>query len=103
MAACLLRIGGGDAAPSVRVEEFELGSRDLERDRIERFLLAGGVHPAGVGHALAEIRDAVARYGRVVLELHLGDGDTQIVVRPHNVTPLEPTIRAAASAQGALS
>jgi hypothetical protein len=103
MAACLLRIGGGDAPPSVRVEEFELGARDLERDRAERFLLAGGVHPAEIGRALDELRDAVARYGRVVLELHLDRGSTQIVVRPHNVTTLEPSIRAAASAQGAIS
>jgi hypothetical protein len=103
MAACLLRIDGGHAEPSLRVEEFELGARDLERDRAERFLLAGGVHPAEVGRVLEELRDAVARYGRVVLELHLGDGATQVALRPHNVTTLEPSIRAAASAQGALS
>jgi serine phosphatase RsbU (regulator of sigma subunit) len=103
MAACLLRIEGSDAAPSVCVEEFELSARDLERDRAERFLLAGGVHPSATGRVLDELRDSVGRYGRVVLELHVGPSDTQVTVRPHNVTTLEPSIRAAASAQGAIS
>jgi hypothetical protein len=103
MAACLLRIDGPAAAPAVRVEELDLDERELARDRAGRFLRAAGVHPAEVEQMLGELRRAVARHGHVVLELHLGDGEPELAVRPQNVATLQPSIRAVASAQGALS
>jgi serine phosphatase RsbU (regulator of sigma subunit) len=103
MAACLLRIDGAAAAPAVRVEELELDERELGRDRAGRFLRAAGVHPAEVQAMIGELHRAIGRHGRVVLELHLGEGEPEFVVRPQNVATLQPSIRALASAQGALS
>jgi hypothetical protein len=103
MAACLLRMDGDDRSPAVRVEELELDAREVERDRATRFLRSAGVHPAEIDDVIAELRRQVARHGRVVLELHLGEGAPEIVLSPQNVATLQPTIRAAASAQGALT
>jgi len=101
MAACLIRIEGDAQAPQVRVEELELDQRDLERNRAARFLLAAGVHPAEVDHVISQLHSSVARHGRVVLELHLGEVEPEIVLRPQNVATLEPSIRASAGARGA--
>jgi len=90
MAACLLRMEGQPAAPLVQVEELELDGRDLGGDRAERFLLAGGVHPAEVSAAVAATRRALTRHGRVVLEAHVGEEEPRIVVRPQNVATLQP-------------
>ncbi|HEX5224768.1 MAG TPA: PP2C family protein-serine/threonine phosphatase [Solirubrobacteraceae bacterium] len=102
MAACMLRVEGEPFAPRVRVEEIELDQRELERDRAARFLRSAGVHPAEVAEVIAELRREIARHGRVVLTLHLGDGEPEVVLSPQNIATLQPTIRAA-SAQGALS
>ncbi len=93
MAACLLQIEGEPCVPSVRVEELEVDSREMSRDRVKRFLLAGGVHDSEVDAALTALRSEVARYGRVVLELHLGGGAPEILLRPQNLTALTPTVR----------
>jgi len=90
MAACLLRIEGGSAAPAVQVEELELDSRTDSGDRAERFLLAAGVHPADTDAILSALHSALATHRRVVLELHLGDGEPAVRLRPHNVAPLQP-------------
>ncbi|HEX3510642.1 MAG TPA: SpoIIE family protein phosphatase [Solirubrobacteraceae bacterium] len=103
MAACLLRIEGGELPPAVTVEELALDMREIERDRATRFLRSAGVHPAEIEQVVAELRRQVARHGRVVLELHLGEGAPEIVLSPQNVATLQPTIRAAAGAQGALT
>ena len=47
---------------------------------------------------MSSARGAVARDGTVVLELHLDEEPPQVSMRPQNVTPLEPTIRASSRA-----
>jgi hypothetical protein len=102
MAACVLRIEGEPFAPRVRVEEIELDMRDLDRDRAARFLRSADVHPVELAAVLTDARREVARHGRVVLAVHVGDGEPEVVLSPQNVATLQPTIRAA-SAQGALT
>jgi serine phosphatase RsbU (regulator of sigma subunit) len=96
MAACLLRIDGDSLSPSVQVEELELDRREAARDRVEGFLLAGGVDPEEIGEIVRSVRDSVARNGGVVLELHLGEGSPKVALRQHNVTQLAPRERASA-------
>jgi serine phosphatase RsbU (regulator of sigma subunit) len=100
MAACLLRIEGEPLPPSVEVEELELDRRDVLRGRAKRFLLAGGVDPEDVGEILGTVRNAVARHGGAVLELHLGDGAPEVALRPHNVAVLHSPAPASAGAVG---
>jgi serine phosphatase RsbU (regulator of sigma subunit) len=101
MAACLLRIDGGPGAPGVQVEELELDRRELARDRVERFLLAGGVEVEEIGGIVHSAREAVQRDGGVVLELHLGDGSPRVALRQQNVTRLAPLGRASERTVGA--
>jgi len=100
MAACLLRVEGDPGAPSVGLEELELDARDLAGSRVERFLLAGGVDPAAIGAILQSARETLARHGRVVLELRLGEDEPVVSLRPQNVTTLQTTPPIAASARG---
>jgi serine phosphatase RsbU (regulator of sigma subunit) len=101
MAACVLRVEGEPAAPSVEVEELELDSRAATGDRAERFLLAGGVHPAQAGEIVAAVRGELARHGRLVLEMRLGEHEPEITLRPQNVAILQtPPLLQAASARG---
>jgi hypothetical protein len=99
MAACLLRIDGEPCAPSVQVEELELDRSEATRNRLERFLLAGGLDPEEIGEVLRSVRAAVARDGGVVLELHLDEGSPRVALRQQNVTrltaPQPPVGRAA--------
>jgi serine phosphatase RsbU (regulator of sigma subunit) len=88
MAACLLRVEGGTAAPRVLVEEVELGRRDLLSGRAKRFLLGAGVADDQVGELLRRVHAALGRHGAVVLELHLGDGAPEAVLREQNVAQL---------------
>jgi serine phosphatase RsbU (regulator of sigma subunit) len=98
MAACLLRIEGDGSAPSVRAEEVELDRRELTRARAERLLLARGFDPDEVEQVMVAARRAVTRDGAVVLELHLGDQQPEVTLRPRNVAPFKPTIRASSRA-----
>ncbi len=100
LAACLLRIEGDPRAPTVQVEELELDRRETAHDRAERFLLAGGVDPSEVGEAVRSVQTAVARHGSVVIELHLGEGPPEVVLREHNVARLHPPTPEAAHALG---
>jgi serine phosphatase RsbU (regulator of sigma subunit) len=93
MAACLLRVEGDRSAPSVQAEELELDRREAGRDRAAKLLLARGLDAGKVEHVISLARGAVARDGAVVLELHLGVAP-EVTLRPQNVTPFEPTIRA---------
>jgi len=102
MAACLLRIEGEPGVPAVQVEELELDARHASGDRAERFLLAGGVHPAEAEQIAVSTRRVVAQHGRVVLELHHGDGEPQIALRPQNVAVLAPSLREVAGVQRVL-
>jgi hypothetical protein len=98
MAACLLRIEGGRGTPSVQAEEVELDRREVTRARAERLLLARGFEPHEVEQVMIAARRAVTRDGAVVLELHLGDRRPEVALRPQNVAPFKPTIRASSRA-----
>jgi serine phosphatase RsbU (regulator of sigma subunit) len=98
MAACLLRVEGDHLVPSVQAEEVELDRREITRGRVERLLLARGFDPYEVEQAMIAARRAVRIDGAVVLELHLGDRRPELSLRPHNVAPFKPTIRASSRA-----
>jgi serine phosphatase RsbU (regulator of sigma subunit) len=100
MAACVLHIDGEPLAPQVETEELELDRRDLERGRAERFLRAGGVQADELAEILRSVRTAVGRHGGVVVELHLGDGPPEVLLRPQNVALLHPPALATAEAVG---
>ncbi len=97
MAACLLRVEGLALAPAVEREELEVDRGEALRDRAERFLLAGGLEPSETAAVLAEVRGAVARHGRVLLELELGEGAPAVHVRPQNIAVIQPPLRGAAN------
>jgi serine phosphatase RsbU (regulator of sigma subunit) len=97
MAACVLRVEGDPDLPTIQLEELELDGPAAASDRAERFLLACGVHPSETAEAVESVRAAVARHGRVVLELHLGEGEPAMVLRPQNIATLEPLTREAAA------
>jgi serine phosphatase RsbU (regulator of sigma subunit) len=97
MAACVLRVEGDADLPTIELEELELDGPAAASDRAERFLLACGVHPSETAEAVESVRGAVARHGRVVLELHLGEGEPAMVLRPQNIATLEPLTREAAA------
>ncbi len=98
MAACLLRIDGGAAAPSVKVEELELDRDEAAGDRAERFLLACGVDSGEAAEVMRSARAAAERTGKVLIELRVGDGPPEVVLRQDNVAFLDVPPRAMASA-----
>jgi hypothetical protein len=103
MAACLLRVEGDERRPVLQVEELELDGREAARGRAERFLLAGGVDPLEIETVLASVRASVARHGRVLLALHLGEGAPRVSLHPQNVTTLEPPTRPQTATAGGVS
>ena len=88
MAACLLDIEGGAAAPAVLLEEIELDHEDAANDRTERFLLACGVQRREVAELMRSARAATERAGTVVVELRLGDGPPEVTLGRDNVALL---------------
>ncbi|HEX7609793.1 MAG TPA: PP2C family protein-serine/threonine phosphatase, partial [Solirubrobacteraceae bacterium] len=103
MAACMLRVEGDEQPPSLHVEELELDHREAARGRAERFLLAGGLDPLEIETVLASVRASVARHGRVLLALHLGDGAPRVSLHPQNVATLEPPTRTQTATAGGIS
>jgi serine phosphatase RsbU (regulator of sigma subunit) len=81
MAACLLRIEGGDDAPSVLSEELELDGEEIASERAERLLLACGVERSELAEVIRSARAAAGRNGTVVLELHRTDGAPHVTLR----------------------
>ena len=88
MAACLLCVEGGAAAPAVLVEELELDQDGAASDRTEQFLLACGVERREVAEIMRSAHVAAGRAGAVLLELRLADGPPQVVLQRDNVTLL---------------
>lgn len=88
MAACLLSVEGGTAAPRVLLEELELDREQAAGDRAEQFLLACGVQPREAAALAHSARVAANRAGSVVLELRPADGVPEVALRPNNVAPL---------------
>jgi serine phosphatase RsbU (regulator of sigma subunit) len=98
MAACLLRIDGGSAQPSVQLEELELDSHEAAGDRVERFLLACGVSAGEIPAIMRSARATAASTGSVVVKLRLGEGPPQVSLRHDNVAFLDAAARGRASA-----
>ncbi|MGD1057917.1 MAG: PP2C family protein-serine/threonine phosphatase [Solirubrobacteraceae bacterium] len=88
MAACLLRVEGGDGTPTVLVEELELDREQDVSERTERFLLACGVQLGEIPGVLHAARAALVRADTVVLELHLADGRTRVALRRDHLSYL---------------
>ncbi len=88
MAACLLNVEGGAAAPRILVEELELDREGAAGGRTERFLLACGVERREVAELVRSARVVAERAGTVVLELRLGDGPPEVALGRDNVAHL---------------
>jgi hypothetical protein len=88
MAACLLSIEGGTAAPAVLVEELELDAEEAAGERAKRFLLACGVQPGQVVELMRAARTDASRSGTVLLEARLVDTPPKVALRSNNVAPL---------------
>jgi hypothetical protein len=93
MAACLLSIEGGTAAPAVLVEELELSEEEAVNDRTERFLLACGIQRSQIAELVRAARIDAKRAGAVLLEVRIAKGSPQVTLRCDNVAPLH-TVRA---------
>jgi hypothetical protein len=101
MAACLLHVEGGSAAPRVLREELEIDRGEAARDRAERFLLAGGLAPAESAEVIRTARNEVARHGRVVIDVRLDAGAPEVSVHPQNIALFQPPVRDASRARSA--
>jgi hypothetical protein len=91
MAACLLSIEGGVAAPVVLVEELELYGEQAAGDRTEQFLLACGVEPREIGELMHAVRAGAGRAGTVLLDVRRPEGSPgppEVTLRRDNVAPL---------------
>jgi hypothetical protein len=98
MAACLLNVEGGAAAPTILVEELELDREQAVSDRTERFLLACGVQRREIAELMRSARVTAERTGTVVLELRLGDGPPEVSLGHDNVALLHTShVRRSAS------
>jgi len=68
MAACLLRVEGGEDPPELILEELELDRDSAGSRRTERFLLACGVERDELAEVIHAARAAAGRDGTAVLE-----------------------------------
>jgi hypothetical protein len=90
MAACLLEIEGGVAAPTILVEELELDHDEATSDRTEHFLCACRVERREIAELMRSAAFAAEKAGSVLLELRLLDGPTEVTLGHDNVTLLHP-------------
>jgi serine phosphatase RsbU (regulator of sigma subunit) len=88
MAACLLSVEGGAAAPTVLVEELELDGEQTMSDRTGRFLLACGVERDEIAGIMRSACHVAQRDGTVLLELRPGDGSPRVALLRDNVEHL---------------
>jgi hypothetical protein len=88
MAACLLNVEGGAAAPAVLLEEIELDHAGTASDRTEQFLLACGVQRREIAELMRSARAVTGRTGTVVVELRLTDGPPVLTLKRDNVALL---------------
>ena len=90
MAACLLSVEGGAAAPVVLLEELELDHDGAASDRTERFLDACGVARREVADLMRSARVAAGRTGTVLLQARYTDGRPEVSLQRDNVARLHP-------------
>ncbi|HEV7460583.1 MAG TPA: PP2C family protein-serine/threonine phosphatase [Solirubrobacteraceae bacterium] len=85
MAACVLGLPGAPLPAGARVEDLEVGRRELAGDRPEHFLLACGMHPDAVPRVLATAGAALDDADTVVLRVSAADGSLAVdVLAPEN-------------------
>jgi Stage II sporulation protein E (SpoIIE) len=97
MAACLIRIEGEQSVPVTRVEELELDRWGATTDYGQQFLVACGVEASKADEIMRAARITQERVGNLVLEVRLGDGAPEAVVRRRKVATLHPGGRANAN------
>jgi serine phosphatase RsbU (regulator of sigma subunit) len=88
MAACLLKILGGEGRPTIRSEEIELDGREAGRARTRRFLQAAGVAEEELDGVLDAARAVAADHGSALLTLRMGEGRPGMTLTHDNVAPL---------------
>ncbi len=88
MAACLLGVEGSGARPRIALEELELSSRELQRDRVSRFLAAAGVSDGEIDLVLRAAREMLSREGRALLKIRLDEGSPSVTLTHDNVASL---------------
>lgn len=88
MAACVLSIEGGSAAPRVLLEELEVDAKEGASDRTKRFLLACGVERREVAALLPLARAEAEKAGTVLIGVHRQEGELLLTLRRNNVAPL---------------
>jgi hypothetical protein len=81
MAACLLRVEGGEDPPEVILEELELDRDSAASRRTERFLLACGVERDELAEVIHASRAAAGRDGTAVLECNHAQGAPHVTLR----------------------
>jgi serine phosphatase RsbU (regulator of sigma subunit) len=90
MAACLLRVEGGEEPPRLLTEELELDREEAMSERTERFLLDCGVTPREAAEVMRAARIAAERSGSIVLELHHHDkGAPTVSLQQDNLAYLQ--------------
>jgi pimeloyl-ACP methyl ester carboxylesterase len=88
MAACLLRVEGGDGTPTALVDELELDRDQLDSERVERFLLACGVTAGEITGLLRAARAVLAHAETVVLEVRRAGGSPLVTLRRDHLSYL---------------
>lgn len=88
MAACLLGVEGAAARPLVQAEELQLSTRELEHDRVRRFLLAAGVQEHEIDAALISAGELLARTGGALLKVRLDTPKPIVTLTQDNVASL---------------
>jgi serine phosphatase RsbU (regulator of sigma subunit) len=90
MAACLLRVEGGEDQPRLLTEELELDRKEATSERTERFLLDCGVTPLQTAEVMRSASIAAEGRGSVVLELHHQDkGAPTVSLQQDNLAYLQ--------------
>lgn len=91
MAACLLRLSGGEQPPRTLLEELQLDAAQAGSARTEQFLLACGVAAAQVPAVVSAARAEALRGGSALLEVRAREGAAgpEARVRPDNVAAID--------------
>jgi hypothetical protein len=93
MAACLIRVDGDQSIPNTRIEELELDRWGVTNDYGRQFLVACGVEESKAAEIMRAARMTHERGGNAVLEVRLGDGPPEAVLRRRDVAMLHAGAR----------
>jgi hypothetical protein len=103
MAACVLNIAGGPAAPAVLLEELEFDRETPSNRRAEQLLLACGVRQGEIPELIANARHAAGLAGTAVLELSpAAGGPPSVKLRRDSLTHLPTALARGQAGVGAM-